>query len=295
MALHQLKESKYCLASSAIPRSKRVSFSLSPEILSMGTSPEKSILFVIVEFPLFRRIWLRFWFWRLRFWRFWLWRLRRLLMCPFSPPFEVTFLFVVIHMIGVGHRLDIICCIGTSVSLGLSMVRILVRTSGRVLGPLLACELFPLLAQLLGRLARSCHFIDAHGQIVQKYLILHLRVGHGVVVVGGRIDCSICQSTAEQAGKRNGADRPHPCGNVNSTSEEFPNCCCATVVPISIEARCRNISHIRVLIERLRVERISIRYCDRGRAPVRRHESTKRIAVVPRAEVVEARFGIALF
>jgi hypothetical protein len=50
-------------------------------------------------------------------------------MCPFSPPFEITVLFVMIHVIGVWHRLDILSCIGTSVSLGLRMMRILVCSS----------------------------------------------------------------------------------------------------------------------------------------------------------------------
>ena len=61
---------------------------------------------------------------------------------------------------------------------------------------------------------------------------------------------------------------------------------------IRIEARSGNIAYIRILIERLRVERIRIRYRNRNRTPIRSDKPPQPIRVIPCPKIIKPGFAI---
>src|SRR5438445_4885683 len=67
------------------------------------------------------------------------------------------------------------------------------------------------------------------------------------------------------------------------------------VVAIWVRFHGGDVSNVAVLVEDLRIGRISIRYRNRHCAPVRSDEPPQPVGIIPSAEVIESGFGIAFF
>src|SRR5882724_6072044 len=67
------------------------------------------------------------------------------------------------------------------------------------------------------------------------------------------------------------------------------------IVPVRVHPHSRNVPHIAVLIQRLRITEISVRDWHRYGAPVGCDESSQTVRVIPCPEVIEASFRIAFF
>jgi hypothetical protein len=69
----------------------------------------------------------------------------------------------------------------------------------------------------------------------------------------------------------------------------------ATRVAVNIKASGRDVSHIRIQIQRLRIDKICIGDCCCFGGPIRRNKPSEAAGVVSRAEVIKPGFGVTFF
>src|SRR6266700_748000 len=66
-------------------------------------------------------------------------------------------------------------------------------------------------------------------------------------------------------------------------------------MPVSVIPCRRNIPHVRVQVEGLRIGKLCIRHSRRLGSPVRSDESTQAVGVISRSEIIEAGFRVTFF